>query len=202
MKPKPFLVLSAIVLAATFDAGDTAGERADPRENRLAFRACIKKLAFDAAAFEREFVAAGFVGDAEIPAGFVPLGSVCGDPFPARTMLGQQVCKLMAERALDFAGGDLQQFRVENNPAFAPGGEPCGCPEERVPTNGHMQAAAVRRLQKLVGKILQQRIGSQAGCPLWLVQLIWRRADTPLYRTCVIQEQFLVCDGSVCAFFS
>ena len=104
MEPESFLVFSAIMFAAAFDAGHTAGERPDTGENGMAFRAGVEEFSFDAAAFEREFMATRLVGDPKIPACLPPLWPVSVDPAPARPVLGKEVGELMSQGTLNLGG--------------------------------------------------------------------------------------------------
>ena len=92
------------MFTAAFDAGNAAGERADASENGTAFRAGVEEFSFDAAAFERELMAAGLVWNPEIPASLTPLWPVSVDPAPARPVLGKQVGELMSQGALNLGG--------------------------------------------------------------------------------------------------
>ena len=135
----------------------------DPGEDSAALRTCVKKLPLNLSTLEGKIVAAGFIRDAERFAGGAPFRAMGRDPAAPGEMLGEKMREFMAKRPLDLIRRDLDQLRIQNDPAFLPVGQPGGGAERGIPTNRHRERAATGGEKKLVGEVLKQRIRAQAG---------------------------------------
>ena len=191
-EPEPFLVGSAIVLAAAFHAGNFFSQRADAGEDGRACGAGIEKFAPDFPAFERDVVAARLVGDSQIPAGRPPLRSVRCDAVSPGAVLGQEMRQLVPQRFLDFAGRELHEFGIQGDPSLAPACETGGCPESGIPADCHLEPAAIGGTQKLVRKVLQQRVLTQSRASPRLFEIVGRSLDPPHHGPSKIQKQLMV----------
>ena len=192
VEPEALHVFSPIMLAAAFDARNASGKRPDAGKNGVAFRAGVEELSLNSPTLKGEIVAAGLVGNAKIAAGLAPLTPVGINPAPTRPVLRQQVGQLVSQCPLDLCGGNFEQLWIKNDPPFAPRSETGSCSKAGIPTHKNMQATALCCLQKLVCKILQQRIRPQSGGASRLRQFIWSRANTPQDRTSEIHDQLFV----------
>ena len=119
-KPKILVIFSGVVFAAAFDAGHGAAEATHPREHGRTRRTREEKFPRHVAAFERQVVAPRLVRDTEIGAGQSPFGAMGIDPASSGPVFGEKVGEFMAQRAVDFGGGDLDKFRIEDDPSVAP----------------------------------------------------------------------------------
>jgi hypothetical protein len=186
------VVFSAIVLAAAFDAGGLATENLHAGKDRGTLGAGVEKLPHDAAAFEREIMATRLIGNSEICAGLVPLLAMGFDTVTTDTVLGQEMSQLVSQCALNLCGRNLQELRIQNHHAIAPDGQAGRGAEPRVPEDANLEVATSNRLEKLVCKILEQRIVTQTGFPPWKGKIIRRGANTPHDRTAEIHDELFV----------
>jgi hypothetical protein len=173
------VVFSAIVLAAAFDAGGLAAENLHAGKDRGALGAGVEKLPHDASAFEREIMATRLIGNSEIRAGLVPLLAMGFDTVTTDAVLRQKMSQLVAQCALNLCGRNLQELRVQNHHAIAPDGQASRSAKPGVPEDANLEVAASNRLEKLVCKILQQRIVTQTGFPPRNSKIIRRGANAP-----------------------
>ena len=186
------MVFSPIVLAAAFDTGSGVAEGLHAGHYRGAFRAGVEKFACDAAAFEREFVAAGLVWDAKIRAGFAPFLAVGLDSAAADSVLREEVGEFMTERALDLGGGNFDELGIKNHHSVGPHRHACGGAKRGIPENANLQVTATGSFEELVGEILEERIVTQARFAARLSKVIGRGPDAAHDRTTKIHEKLLV----------
>jgi hypothetical protein len=114
------------------------------------------------------------------------------DAAAAGTVLGKDVGQLMAKRALDFGGGNLDELGIENDGAVSPVGYACRSAEGGIPIDTGLELATAGSLEKLVGKVLEQGIVAKAGVSPGLLQIVRRGTNTAHDRATKIQEQLPV----------
>jgi hypothetical protein len=146
------------VLATAFDARSLEAENFYTGQDRRALGAGIEKLSRDAAAFEGEFMATRLVGNSKIGASLMPLLTVRFDTMATDTVLGQKVSQFMAQRALNLRRRNLKELGIQNDHSITPHGQTSRSAEAGIPKDTHLKLPTPNRLQKLVCKILQQRI--------------------------------------------
>ena len=78
-----------------------AFHRAHAGERGAAFTAGVEVSPFKTDALERKIMTAGFVRDAEIPAGSAPFGAVRRNLAATRPMLREKMGQFMAKRSLN-----------------------------------------------------------------------------------------------------
>jgi hypothetical protein len=186
------VVFSAIVLAAAFDAGGLATENLHAGKDRGALGTGIKKLPHDATAFEWEIVAARLIGNSEIRAGLMPLLAMRFNAMATDTVLGQKMSQLMAQRPLNLRRRNLKKLGIQNDHSITPNGQTSRSAQAGIPKDTHLKLATPNRLQKLVCKILQQRIMAQAGLAPWKCYVIRRGAHAPHDRASKIHDELFV----------
>ena len=155
------MVFSVVVPATAFDAGDAAFHCVHARESGAAFAAGVEISSFEADALEREIVATGLVGDAQIAAGLAPLDAVRRDVPAAGTMLGEKVGEFMPQGSLNLERRDFNEFRIEGDRLGPPAGETCGGPQPGVPFDGDLLRTS-GRAQKLVAEFFKKDITFEA----------------------------------------
>jgi hypothetical protein len=180
------------VLAAAFDAGGSVAEGLHSGHNRGAFRAGVEKFTRDAAALEGEFVAAGFVRDAQIGTGFAPFLAMGFYAAAADSVLCKEVGKFMPERALHLGGGNFDELGIENHHAVCPHRHAGSGAEGGIPKNAHLQTTATGGFEKLVCEIFEERILAQARFTGRLGEVIGLGPDATHDRTAKIDEKLLV----------
>jgi hypothetical protein len=180
------------VLATAFDAGRLATKNFYTGQDRRAFGARIKKLSRDAAAFEGEFMATCLVGNSKIGASLMPLLTMRFNTMATDPVLGQKMSQLMAQRPLNLRRGNLKKFGIQNDHSITPHGQTSRSAEAGIPKDTHLKFPTPNRLQKLVCKILQQRIMAQAGLAPWKCYVIRRGAHTPHDRASKIHDELFV----------
>ena len=111
-QPGFWIEFSAVEFPAAFQAGDGALNRPDSRKFLAAPRTTIQKPAGARLNRKRQGVAARFIGDTEIPAGFSPRRAVGRNPALAGAELREQMRQLMPQGAIDFRRVVLAQARV------------------------------------------------------------------------------------------
>lgn len=131
------MVVAAVVMAlAAAVAGGVAGEGPDAVGDEAAGWALVGVLAGDLASGEREVVAGGFAGDAEVGAGLAPFRAMDFDAAAAGAPVGEEVGGLVAERAEDLGMADGVEPRIQFNDRGAGAGGACGGLEPGVPDYG------------------------------------------------------------------
>jgi hypothetical protein len=186
------MVFSTVSLATAFDAGSLAAENFYTGQDRRALGARIKKLSRDAAAFEGELMATRLVGNSKIGASLMPLLTVGFDAVATDTVLGQKMSQLMAKRPLNLRRRNLKKLGIQNDHSITPHGQTSRSAEAGIPKDTHLKLPTPNRLQKLVCKILQQRIVAQAGLAPWQCYIIRRGAHAPHDRSSKIHDELFV----------
>jgi hypothetical protein len=146
------------VLATAFNAGSLAAKNFYTGQDSGALGARIKKLSRDAAAFEGEFMATRLVWNSEISASLMPLLTMRFDTMATNAVLGQEVSQLMAQSPLNLRRRNLKKLGIQNNHSITPHSQTSRSSEAGIPKDAHLKLPTADRLQKLVCKILQQRI--------------------------------------------
>ena len=109
----------AIVFTAAIEAGDRAFEAPDAGKILAAPGTTIKERAGTLFDWERQGMAARFIGNAEVAAGFAPGRAVRRDASPTRPELGQQMRQLMAQGAIDLGRVVLAQAWIQRDEVAA-----------------------------------------------------------------------------------
>ena len=180
------------MLATAFDAGSLAAENFYTGQDRRALGARIKKLSRDAAAFEGELMATRLVGNSKIGASLMPLLTVGFDTMATNAVLGQKVSQLMAQSPLNLRRRNLKELGIQNDHSITPHSQTSRSAEAGIPKDTHLKFPTPNRLQKLVCKILQQRIMAQAGLAPWKCYVIRRGAHAPHDRASKIHDELFV----------
>ena len=102
---------------------------------------------------QRESMAAFFVGNAEVTAGFHPFRPVRGDSPPARAMLGEQMREFVTQGALHLVIADLAQPGVEGDQGARDERRAGGAAHPRIPAHNHAlrEFVAVQGAQEFAG---------------------------------------------------
>ena len=111
-QPRLWIEFSAVEFPAAIEAGDRAFDPPDPGEFFAAPRTTIEKPAGARLNRKRQGVAARFVRDAEVVAGFSPPCAMGRNAAAAGAELREQMRQLMAQGAIDFRRVVLAQARV------------------------------------------------------------------------------------------
>lgn len=132
------VVGTVVELPATFVASDGALDGAHAVDHGEAVRADVGVVALHLAALEGKCVVRAFPGDAEVGAGKLPFGTVRVDAAAAAALVGDEVGEFVFERAPEFLGVEVAEFRVQLDGAVRP---PCaagGGAHARVPRDSHL----------------------------------------------------------------
>ena len=100
---KPSVILAACMLAAAMQAGGGAAELAHALHRGVTGGTGVGQLALNFIARQRQAVLCLFTGDAEICTGLTPLAAMRLDALPTAAMVGDQMCQLMLQGALNLA---------------------------------------------------------------------------------------------------
>jgi hypothetical protein len=98
------------------------------------------------------------VGNSKIGASLMPLLTMRFDAMATDTVLGQKMSQLMAQRPLNLRRRNLKKLGIQNDHSITPHGQSSRSAEAGIPKDTHLKFLTPNRLQKLVCKILQQRI--------------------------------------------
>ena len=148
------VVCAVVELAAAIVAGDGAADGFDAVDGGEAMRAEVAVVALHTAAFEGQRVVGLLAADTEIRAGGLPLRAVGFDAAATASFVGDEVGEFVFERAPEFFGRALAEFRVEFDRAVRP---PCtagGGLHARVPGDAH-----------LAGEFRQEEVGRGFRAP-------------------------------------
>jgi hypothetical protein len=124
-------------------------------------------------------MATRLIGNSTICAGLMPLLAMSFDTVTTNAVLRQKMSQLVAQCALNLCGRNLQELRIQNHHAIAPDGQARRGAKPGVPEDANLEVAASNRLEKLVCKILKQRIVTQTGFPPRNSKIIRRGANAP-----------------------
>lgn len=157
------MVFSSVVFAAALDAGGFLAQGFHARQHGGAFGTGVKKLPRDFAAFEGKFVTAGLIRNTEVGASLTPFHPVGLDAAASGAVLRQKVSQFVTKSSLNLGSGNLDELGVQQNRALAKHRHAGRGAERGIPINPGLKIAAADRLEKLIGKILQQGILAQPG---------------------------------------
>jgi hypothetical protein len=90
------------VFTTARETGDCAAHATDPPELLTAVRTAIDEARCISPGGKWQIVTALFVGDSQVDARLSPLSAVRQNSLPASAKLGENMCQLMSQRAIDF----------------------------------------------------------------------------------------------------
>lgn len=151
LEPETLIVASAIMSAATGEAGGGAAQRPGAGEIAPAMRTRVNIAAFLVTNRERETVAAWFARDSEIGAGAAPLRPVRCNPAPPGARLGQKVRQLVTQCAIDFRVPVRAETTVEADARLPVFRVPGGGAQSRRPCNVDLRGERGRTVLKQQG---------------------------------------------------
>jgi hypothetical protein len=186
------VVFSAIVFAAALDAGGFLTQGLNAGQHGVALGAGVEKLACDFATFEGEFVTTGLIRDAKIRASLAPLDPMGFDAAATGAVLGEKVREFVTQGSLHLGGRNLDELGIQQNHAFAEHRHACGGTQSGIPINARVKIPATDRLEKLIGKILQQGILTQPGISARLFDVVRLGANSTHHGATEIKEQLTV----------
>ena len=186
------VVFSAIVFAAALNAGGFLTQGLNAGQHGVALGAGVEKLACDFAAFEGEFVTTGLIRDAKIRASLAPLDPMGFDAAATGAVLGKKVREFVTQGSLHLGGRNLDELGIQQNHAFAEHRHACGGTQSGIPINARVKIPATDRLEKLIGKILQQGILTQSGISARLFDVVRLGANSTHHGATEIKEQLTV----------
>jgi len=125
-------------------AGGGALEGADAEQAMVAGRTTVEELAPLGMALEREIVAAGLPRNAEFRAGAAPFPAVGGDAAAAGAVGSHEVGEFVAEGAVDFGLGDVDEAGVQFHHGAVAVGATGGGAETGVPNDGDAEGEGVK----------------------------------------------------------
>jgi hypothetical protein len=103
-------------------------------------------------------MATRLVGNSKIGASLMPLLTMRFNAMATDTVLGQKMSQLMAQRPLNLRRRNLKKLGIQNDHSITPNGQTSRSAQAGIPKDTHLKFLTPNRLQKLVCKILQQRI--------------------------------------------
>ncbi len=130
-------------------------------------------------------MATGFACDSEIGAGAPPFRAVWRDPASTGAKMREQMCELMAQRALDLFPAVAGEARVEQHQFFTAIGAPRRTPQPARPFNFHggCEQLRVEVDEKIPRQCLQLRVPPgtlrRDGCGKGKLELIKQVRDPP-----------------------
>lgn len=172
------VVFSAVVFAATLDAGGFLEQRFNTGQHGRALGAGVKKLPRDFAALEGKFVTPRLIWDAEIGASLSPLQSMCLYAAATGAVLGEKVREFVTQGSLNFGCRNFYKLRVQQNRSLAKHGHARSGAQSGIPINAGMKIPTTNRLEKLIRKILQKGILTQSGIAPRLFNIVGLQADS------------------------
>jgi hypothetical protein len=118
------------------------------------------------AAGQGKIVTAFFIGQAEVAAGLLPLGTVCGDAAAASAMVSEEVGEFVAQGAVDLRVAEIAQAGIERDEGFAGVGGAGGAAHARIPAyaDARGEVGAAEWVEEGAYFFFQLRGVSRRGC--------------------------------------
>jgi hypothetical protein len=102
------------------------------------------------------------------------------------------VREFVTQSSLHLGCGNLDELGIQQNHAFAEHRHACGGTQSGIPINARVKIPATDRLEKLIGKILQQGILTQPGISARLFDVVRLGANSTHHGATEIKEQLTV----------